>query len=410
MTDVQDAPHLEGAIDQAETARVAAAYFDAIARHDVEAAVACWRPGGRENVRGQVDTTAPEGVREFLTGIIAPFPDLRFEVVETTVQDDRACVRWEATGTFTGVPFQGVEPTGAPLRIEGADVVIVRDGQIVENNAYADGMSIARQLGLMPPDGSKAEQAMKQAFNARTKAAAKLGSAPLEEVADGVWLLRGGFPGKTMNVYFVRDGGSGVMLFDAGVRSMTNAVAAAGAELGGITRVLLGHGHPDHRGTAPFLGVPVLCHEAEKADAEADGGAHYFHFERLNPLGKVLMPRLLHGWDGGPVTISETVKEGDEIAGFRVIHLPGHAPGMIGLWREADRVALTSDCFYTLDPQTGLKGRARVPHAAFNEDTEQARASVLKLAALEPAAAWPGHADPLRGDVKGLLETAAATT
>jgi glyoxylase-like metal-dependent hydrolase (beta-lactamase superfamily II) len=104
------------------------------------------------------------------------------------------------------------------------------------------------------------------------------------------------------------------------------------------------------------------------------------------------------------------VTEGDEIAGFRVIHLPGHAPGMIGLWRESDRVALTSDCFYTLDPQTGLKGRARVPHAAFNEDTEQARASMLKLAALEPAAAWPGHADPLRGDVKGLLETAAATT
>ncbi|MCU0257633.1 MAG: ester cyclase [Solirubrobacteraceae bacterium] len=409
MTDAQTAPGLRGAIDEAQTARVAAEYFDAIARHDVEAAVACWKPGGRENVRGQVDTTAPDGVRDFLTGILAPFPDLRFEVLETTVQDDRACVRWEATGTFTGVPFQGVEPTGSPLRIEGVDVVIVHDGKIIENNAYADGMSLARQLGLMPPDGSKAEQAMKQAFNARTKAAAKLGSAPVEEVADGVWLLRGGFPGKTMNVYLLKDG-EGVMLFDAGVRSMTNAVAAAGAELGGITRVLLGHGHPDHRGTAPFLGVPVLCHEAEKADAEADGGAHYFHYERLNPLGKVLMPRLLVGWDGGPVTISQTVTEGDEIAGFRVIHLPGHAPGMIGLWRESDRVALTSDCFYTLDPQTGLKGRARVPHAAFNEDTEQARASMLKLAALEPAAAWPGHADPLRGDVKGLLETAAATT
>ena len=74
---------------------------------------------------------------------------------------------------------------------------------------------------------------------------------------------------------------------------------------------------------------------------------------------------------------------------------------MIGLWRESDRLALTSDCFYTLDPQTGLKGHARVPHAAFNEDTEQARASIRKLAELEPASAWPGHADPLRGDVQG---------
>jgi len=409
MTDAKTAPGAGGAIDAAETARIAEAYFDAIARHDVEAAVEMWKPGGRENVRGQVDTTAPDGVREFLTGIIAPFPDLRFRVVETTVQDDRAAVRWEATGTFTGAPFQGVEPTGAPLRIEGTDVLIVRDGLIVENNAYADGMGIARQIGLLPPEGSKAEGTMKQAFNAKTKAAAKLGTAPLEEVADGVWLLRGGFPGKTMNIYFVRDG-EGVLMFDAGVRSMTNAAAAAGAQLGGLTRIVLGHAHADHRGTAPFLGVPVLCHEADKADAESDGGEHYFHFERLNPIGKLLMPRLLTGWDGGPVSISETVKEGDEIAGFEVIHLPGHSPGMIGLWRASDRVALTSDCFYTLDPQTGLKGRARVPHAAFNEDTEQARASIRKLAALEPAAAWPGHADPLRGDVKGLLETAAATT
>ena len=48
------------------------------------------------------------------------------------------------------------------------------------------------------------------------------------------------------------------MLFDAGIKAMTDAVAAAGASLGGITRVLLGHGHPDHRGVAPFLDVPVL--------------------------------------------------------------------------------------------------------------------------------------------------------
>ncbi len=154
----------------------------------------------------------------------------------------------------------------------------------------------------------------------------------------------------------------------------------------------------------------MLCHRAEKADAEGDGGAHYFDFSKLNPIGRLLLPRLLPSWDGGPVTISGTLEEGDEIAGFRVVHLPGHAPGLIGLWRESDRLALVSDCFYTLDPQTGLKGHPRVPISAFNEDTEQARASIRKLAALEPAAAWPGHADRLTGDVRSQLETAAATT
>ena len=354
-------------------------------------------------------TTAPAGVREFLGGIFASFPDFSFEVVETTVQKDRAAVRWAARATFTGAPFQGIEATGAPIELEGVDILIVRGGEIVENNAFADGMTLVRQLGLLPPEGSKADTGLKGAFNAKTRIAARLGASEPEEIADGVWLIRGGFPGKTMNVYLVRDG-DGVMLFDAGVSSMAPAVAKAGAQLGGITRVVLGHGHADHRGVAPALGVPVLCHPDEVADAEGDGGEHYFTMDELNLLGRKLMPRLLHDWDGGPVEISGTLEEGDEIAGFKVIHLPGHAPGLIGLWRESDRLALVSDCFYTLDPQTGFKGHARVPHSAFNQDTEQARASIRKLAAIEPAAAWPGHADPVTGDVRVTLERAADTT
>ena len=104
------------------------------------------------------------------------------------------------------------------------------------------------------------------------------------------------------------------------------------------------------------------------------------------------------------------MEEGDEVAGFRVVHLPGHAPGLIALWRDADRLALTSDCFYTLDPMTGRKGAPRVPHRAFNQDTDEARASIRKLAEMEPATAWPGHADPLIGDVRAQLERAAEST
>jgi hydroxyacylglutathione hydrolase len=110
------------------------------------------------------------------------------------------------------------------------------------------------------------------------------------------------------------------------------------------------------------------------------------------------------------VKIEGTVKEGDDIAGFKVVHFPGHAPGMIGLWRESDRLALVSDTLYTLDPETGRHGPPRVPHGAFNKDTEQARASIRKLAAMEPAAVWPGHADALTGNVREQLERAADTT
>jgi glyoxylase-like metal-dependent hydrolase (beta-lactamase superfamily II) len=192
---------------------------------------------------------------------------------------------------------------------------------------------------------------------------------------------------------------------------MTKGVGSIAAQHGGIKRIVLGHGHADHRGAAPGLGAPVYCHPDEVTDAEGDGGSSYFDFSKLERgFARLMMPRLLRSWDGGPVKVTGTVKEGDDVAGFKVIHLPGHAPGLIGLWRESDRLALVSDTLYTLDPQTGRHGRPRVPHSAFNKDTEQARESLRKLAAMEPSAAWPGHADPVTGDVRSQLERAADTT
>ena len=90
----------------------------------------------------------------------------------------------------------------------------------------------------------------------------------LERVADGVWLLRGDFRGA-MNIYFIEDG-DGVVQFDAGTKSMRKKAAETARELGGLKRVVLGHAHADHRGTAPYLGAPVFCHPDEVTDAEGD--------------------------------------------------------------------------------------------------------------------------------------------
>ncbi len=396
-----------------DTATAARRYFDALGARDLDAAAACWAPDGRDHMIGVAELAGPGGVRGFFSEMFDAFPDLHIEVVDQLTEGDRSAVRWRATATFAGPgSWQGIAPTGARIDLRGCDVCTVRDGKLVANFAYTDSMSIARQLGMMPPQGSTGERRMLGAFNAKTRVARTMAAGDPEPIADGVWLLRGGFPGKTMNVYLIEDDG-GVTVFDAGVRSMSQAVVSAGARMGGVRRVVLGHAHEDHRGTAPALaelGAAVLCHEADRADAEGDGGRHYFDMAKLNRVGRLLMPRLLSSWDAGPVPIAGTVAEDDEIAGFRVVHLPGHAPGLIGLFRESDRLALVSDCFYTLDPQTGRKGPPRMPHAAFNFDTEQARASIRKLAALEPAAAWPGHADGLTGDVRAQLERAADTT
>jgi hydroxyacylglutathione hydrolase len=239
----------------------------------------------------------------------------------------------------------------------------------------------------------------------------KLSSAGPEKVADGVWLLRGGLL-RTMNVYLVEEpDGAGVTVFDAGEKGMAGAIVAAAQPFGGITRVVLGHGDTDHRGSAPALRAyaDVLCHPDAVPHAEGSGGRDYWNVEELPPD-----VRLLHGfshrfvWDGGPVHIDGTVREGDEIAGFEVVELPGHAPGLIGLWRERDRLALVSDCFYMTD----MHGRPQppsVPLNAYNHDTEQAKRSIAKLAALNPSVAAPGHRGPLTDDdIVAQLERAAA--
>ena len=383
-------------------------YFQAVDAHQVSEAAAMWAPDGREDVRGQGLFIGPEGVREFIGGLIEAMPDMRMEVIETTTQDDRCAARWRLSGTFAGPgALAGVAPTGDRLQLEGVDVLSVRDGLIQTNDAFTDTMELTRQIGMMPPQGSPAEQRMMGAFNVKTRVQAGLaGATEPKLVAEGVWCVQGQ-PGRC-NVYMIEDEGA-ITMFDAGARTMTRSVASAGARLGGIKRIVLGHGHTDHRGSAPGLGVPVLCHPDEVQDAEGSGGFRYWPADLAGvPLLSKQLQKLLHryAWDGGPVSIAGTVREGDEIAGFRVIELPGHAPGQIGLWRERDRLALVSDCFYTVN-LWGRHSAPRAPFETYSYDTEQARASMRKLAEMEPAAAWPGHGKPITGDVRGQLLEAA---
>jgi predicted ester cyclase len=213
---------------KAET--VARGYFAAIDARDLDAAVSLWAPGGRENVRGRVDVIAPEGVREFIGELFGAVPDLNMQVVSTTSEAERCGVHWRMTGTFAGPGrFGGVAPTGNPIVLEGFDLLTVRDGLIESNDAFTDSMTFARQIGMMPRQGSVAEQRMTGAFNAKTRLTGTLGSGEAELVAEGVWVVQGQ-PGRC-NVYLIEDDGS-VTLFDAGGRTMTRAVARAGAKLG----------------------------------------------------------------------------------------------------------------------------------------------------------------------------------
>jgi glyoxylase-like metal-dependent hydrolase (beta-lactamase superfamily II)/predicted ester cyclase len=391
---------------RSEAEEVARSYFAAINARELEAAVAMWAPEGRESVHGQGEYIGRDGLRTFIGGLLDAMPDMHTELLSTTAEGERCGVQWRTTGTFAGPgTLSGVAPTGHPLMLEGVDLLTVRDGLIQSNEVFMDTMAVPRQVGMMPPLGSGAERRLMSVFNLKTRLT---GPDEAKLVAEGVWVVQGQ-PGRC-NVYLIEEG-DGVTVFDAGARTMVRAVATAGAKLGGIKRVVLGHGHTDHRGAAPALGAPVWCHKDEAIDAEGSGGWRYWDPSLSGlPVPQRQIHRALHrlAWDGGPVQIEKTLGEGEQVAGFCVIHIPGHAPGQIALWRESDRLALTTDCFYTLE-MWGRDCPPHVPEETYNYDTEQARQSILKLAALEPAAAWPGHAKPVTGDVRSQLETAAKT-
>src|SRR5437764_1011459 len=110
-------------ISGSKSETVARRYFDAVGARELEAAVAMWAPGGRESVRGQIDTTAPDGVREYIGGLLDAFPDLDFEVVSTTTEGERCAVQWRVTGTFAGPgSLNGIAPTGDRMEVEGIDL------------------------------------------------------------------------------------------------------------------------------------------------------------------------------------------------------------------------------------------------------------------------------------------------
>jgi glyoxylase-like metal-dependent hydrolase (beta-lactamase superfamily II) len=97
--------------------------------------------------------------------------------------------------------------------------------------------------------------------------------------------------------------------------------------------------------------------------------------------------------------VARALREGDEVAGFEVLDVPGHTNGHIALWRESDRVLIAGDVIWNLDFALGRPGLT-VPFAAANSDTSALRKSIRRIAELEPALVLFGHGPPLRDPVK----------
>jgi steroid delta-isomerase-like uncharacterized protein len=135
------------------------------------------RPHYRVFAQGHEMNTREEVVawfRDFFDAV----PDLHMEVEDVAVAGqpghERVTVRWHVTGTFSGAPYLGIEPTGRPVDLRGMDLIEIEDGRVAGNNIYYDQLAFARQIGILPSEGSLGDRLMTGSFNLVTKGRAKI--------------------------------------------------------------------------------------------------------------------------------------------------------------------------------------------------------------------------------------------
>jgi predicted ester cyclase len=114
-----------------------------------------------------------EEISAFFEETFAAVDGFKIEAVGLAEQGDEVFVRWRTTGTHTGRIF-GLDATGKALELDGMDHFTLRDGRVVTNFVIYDQMQFARAIGLMPPDGSAPDRALKAAFNAKTRVAKEI--------------------------------------------------------------------------------------------------------------------------------------------------------------------------------------------------------------------------------------------
>ncbi len=203
----------------------------------------------------------------------------------------------------------------------------------------------------------------------------------MKEMAPKVWRLKE-FPAPTINCYMAGD-----VLIDAG-RTWDRRRIMSEIEGRDLSMLALTHVPPDHQGAAKDVcearGVPLACH-ADDVDA-MEGRRPVQEASANSPFNKIIAKI----WQGPPYKVERVLQEGDEVAGMRVVHAPGHARGEVIFFRESDRVAICGDVIRNMSYATGLPG-LKEPPKVFTYDPAENRRSIRKLADLNPALILPGH-------------------
>jgi ketosteroid isomerase-like protein len=104
-----------------------------------------------------------EGVREFVQATARAFPDFHVEELAPPAISETGLVfgSYRMTGTMEGPwPPSNLAPTGARIDVLGVDEWTFRGELMCHYRTYYDSLEMARQLGVLPPAGGRADRAM----------------------------------------------------------------------------------------------------------------------------------------------------------------------------------------------------------------------------------------------------------
>jgi steroid delta-isomerase-like uncharacterized protein len=105
--------------------------------------------------RGKAAVTA------YLESTWRTFPDLHFTWPEgpyCSFDGTKLACHWRVTGTMQGPVDPGFAPTGRTVEAEGVDLLELRDGLVCDYVGFFDARGMARQIGVMPAPGGRAER------------------------------------------------------------------------------------------------------------------------------------------------------------------------------------------------------------------------------------------------------------